>query len=336
MRNIVLFFVSLFISISAVSGQDTTGTLKVFAEEPVIVFVDQVQYPDYKNISLVPGTHYVKAINKDEVRVYSEIVTIKAGEVTSVLIESPVVQAPVPQQAKASVQPATQPDPKPKARPAAESAAKTPEVPKQTIDIGQTAGKIPADMSGAFGLSFGMHRDNEADKIMTPKCVNVARPRGDYYSYALPSGESFFLVECRFLDAKLFQILVGYPTLYMDGSKLKLDKNEIPFAEFNNMYHDLVAQYGEPATAEKIFKDGYTEDDGRMLEALKKKKAFILYTWVNPENGNNIMLTMAYTTAPVAMVAYTNGPLGAEAQKRKIKIHGYNYTNTYKENYFND
>lgn len=44
---------------------------------------------------------------------------------------------------------------------------------------------------------------------------------------------------------------------------------------------------------------------------------------------------MAYTNAPVALVAYTSGPMGDDAQKRKLKIHGYNYTNTFKENYFN-
>lgn len=83
----------LLISILLLSGISTafaqnTGTLKVFSEDPIVVYVDETQYPTYDAISLAPGTHFVKALNKDGAKIYSNIVTINAGEVTSVLIEA--------------------------------------------------------------------------------------------------------------------------------------------------------------------------------------------------------------------------------------------------------
>ena len=64
------------------------GTLKVFSEDPIVVYVDETQYPTYDAITLAPGTHFVKALNKEGAKIYSNIVTITAGEVTSVLIEA--------------------------------------------------------------------------------------------------------------------------------------------------------------------------------------------------------------------------------------------------------
>jgi hypothetical protein len=88
MKTHVLISILLLAGISSVFAQ-TTGTLKVFSEEPVVVYVDETQYPSYDAISLAAGTHYVKALNKDGAKVYSNIVTIAAGEVTSVLIDAP-------------------------------------------------------------------------------------------------------------------------------------------------------------------------------------------------------------------------------------------------------
>ena len=87
MKTRVFTAIILLFSISSAFAQNT-GTLKIFSEEPVVVYVDEVQYPTYDAISLTPGTHYVKALNKNEVKVYSNIVTINAGEVTSVLVEA--------------------------------------------------------------------------------------------------------------------------------------------------------------------------------------------------------------------------------------------------------
>lgn len=80
--------ISIFLLLGVAASAQNTGTLKIFSEEPVVVFVDEVQYPDYQAISLAAGTHYVKALNRDGARVYSNIVTITAGQVTSVLIEA--------------------------------------------------------------------------------------------------------------------------------------------------------------------------------------------------------------------------------------------------------
>lgn len=87
MKTHVLTVILLIFSISSVFAQNT-GTLKVFSEEPVVVYVDETQYPSYDAISLAPGTHYLKALNRDGAKVYSNIVTIKSGEVTTVLVSA--------------------------------------------------------------------------------------------------------------------------------------------------------------------------------------------------------------------------------------------------------
>jgi hypothetical protein len=87
MKTVSSFIVFMLISISAAFAQNA-GTLKIFSEEPVAVYVDDVHYPSYDAISLAPGTHYVKALNKEGAKVYSNIVTITEGEVTSVLVET--------------------------------------------------------------------------------------------------------------------------------------------------------------------------------------------------------------------------------------------------------
>lgn len=91
-KSILSILVLTFISFTAFA--QNTGTLKVFSEEPVIVFVDQVQQPSYDAITLSVGTHYVKVLNKNEERIYNEIVTIVANQVTSVLIEADKAAVP--------------------------------------------------------------------------------------------------------------------------------------------------------------------------------------------------------------------------------------------------
>jgi hypothetical protein len=87
MKTVASLSIFLLLGIAAASAQNT-GTLKIFSEEPVVVYVDEVQYPDYQAITLAAGTHYVKALNKDGAKVYSNIVTISPGEVTSVLVDA--------------------------------------------------------------------------------------------------------------------------------------------------------------------------------------------------------------------------------------------------------
>lgn len=85
-KSILSILVLAFFSLTVFA--QNTGTLKIFSEEAVIVYVDQVQQPSYDAIALSVGTHYVKVLNKNEERIYNEIVTIVANQVTSVLIEA--------------------------------------------------------------------------------------------------------------------------------------------------------------------------------------------------------------------------------------------------------
>ena len=94
--------------------------------------------------------------------------------------------------------------------------------------------------------------------------------------------------------------------------------------------------YGEPAKTDKIFNGGYAENDGRLIEALRRNKALIYYTWADPQNGNYIYVVMGYTNAPLAATIYTSGELGAEAERRKLRIHGYNYNKSFTDNYFSN
>lgn len=317
MKKLKCFLALTLLSVSLLFGQSNNGTLKIFSDEPVIVYVDQVQTPNYSEISLVAGTHYVKAINADEVKVYSEIVTIVANQVTSIFIESPE-PAPV----------ITQPQPVKIDEPA--PVAETPK-PKNDIYIGQIDGSLPSDMDGAFGIKFGMP-EASVHQIME-KPAAQSKKSGKFYNYAISTTEGYCIVETRFIDSKLFDIVVGYTTLYEENSKIKLNKNELPFDAFNKMYSTLVAHYGEPASVTRKFTDGYAENDGKLLEALKKKKAMILYKWVHPETGNFMLLTLAYTTAPIAAMTYTSGSLEKEAKSQGLVVNDYNYGKSFEENY---
>ena len=344
MKYLSLLLLLITITVLRVSGQSPAGTLKIFTDEPLVVYVDDVHHPQYDDIKLGPGTHYVKAINSEGARVYSNIVTVKAYEVTSVLIETPAEKVP------AEKVPASQAGVtygQPQSDPGNSNDGNTgqtggnsldvpeaPSPPKPTIDIGQVNGNLPADMAGAFGLVFGMEV-REVDRIMSQKTSKLQRNQG-YYVYAIPYESTAYVVECRFIDQKLFQIIIGYPSFYTANSKLKLNKHEVPFPEFNRMYDDLEAIYGQPDTTEKIFLGGYSEADGRILEALKRKKALILHTWTDPGTGNNIILGLGYTTAPLAATIYTSGPLCTEARTRKLKLHAYDYMKSFKDNYFSN
>jgi hypothetical protein len=361
MKHLTLFLLLGFTGFFNMYGQSPAGILKIFSENPLVVYVDETHYPQYGEIKLVPGTHWVKAINADGARVYSQIVTLKANEVTSVLIEEPSLQAPATQitatrdpqppdqtgqtsagQAgvnytrTAATSQSGQPGSIPGDSQASGSAlkAEVPAVPSQTIDIGQLGGRLPGDMSGAFGLGFGMNI-RDVDQIMSPKAAQVQRNTG-FNVYAIPYESTLYVVECRFMDNKLFQIIVGYVSTYNNNSKLKLDKNEVPFPEYNRMLSDLTSIYGKPDSTEKIFLSGYSEEDGRLLEALKRKKALIYHTWTDEETGNNIIMGLGYTNTPLAATIYTSGPMSAEAASRKLRLHAYSYNKSFKDNYFSN
>lgn len=317
MKKPTCFLALTLLSVSLLFGQSNNGILKIFSDEPLIVYIDQVQTPSYSEISLVAGTHYVKAINADEVKIYSEIVTVVANQVTSIFIESPV-----PQQIVAQPQPVIPDQPAP--------VAETPK-PNNNIYLGQVETVLPPDMNGAFGIKFG--EDAASVHQIMEQAAAQSKKSGNFYNYAISTTEGYCIVETRFIDSKLFDIVVGYTTTYEKNSKVKLNKNELPFDAFNKMYSTLVGYYGEPTTVTRKFTDGYAENDGKLLEALKKKKAMILYKWVHPETGNFILLTMAYTSAPIAAMTYTSGSLEKEAKARGLVINDYNYGKSFEENY---
>lgn len=358
MKHLTVFFLLIPLAITSAYGQSPTGVLKIFSENPLVVYVDETHYPQYGEIKLVPGTHWVKAINGEGARVYSQIVTVKANEVTSVLIESSQPQPVQPASGSQQAAPAqtagsgqsivygqasaTSQSGQPAVNPSAGSSggngtgpnAAAAAAAKPTIDIGQVGGRLPADMSGAFGLVFGMST-TDVDRIMSPKAAQAQRNTG-YNVYAIPGGSSVYLVECRFIDQRLFQIIVGYVSTYTSNEKLKLSKDQVPYPEFNRMLNDVTAIFGAPTTAEKIYLSGYSENDGRLQEALRKKKALLLYTWFDPATGNNIMVGLGYTTAPLAATIYTSGPMSAEAANRRLRLHAYDYHRSFKDNYFSN
>lgn len=104
------FFAILILAFSSLTAfTQNTGTLKIFSEEPVTVFVDQLQQDKYDAITLVAGTHFVKINNKDGLKVYSQIVTIIKDQITSVLVEgdqigeAPKTDAPITEKATNNV-----------------------------------------------------------------------------------------------------------------------------------------------------------------------------------------------------------------------------------------
>ncbi len=170
MKTLTTFIVLLLISVSSAFAQNS-GTLKIFSEEPVVVYVDEIQHPDYQTISLPSGTHYVKALNRDGARVYSNIVTIKAGEVTSVLIDAsgtatqPVAGTDARPSAPTGVQPAAQGTPS--------SATGT-----GTLNI----------FSEFTGITVYLNESKQGDDL---KVINSV-PAGNHYLKVMKDGVSIF------------------------------------------------------------------------------------------------------------------------------------------------
>ena len=170
MKTLITLFVLLLIGVASASGQNP-GTLKIFSEEPVVVYVDEIQHPDYQAISLPSGTHYVKALNRDGARIYSNIVTIKAGEVTSVLIDAEGT--------------ATQP------------AAKTAAQPSTTAGALPAAQGIPSSAKGTGtlnifsefnGVTIYLDDNRQGDDV---KVINSI-PAGNHYLKVMKDGVSIF------------------------------------------------------------------------------------------------------------------------------------------------
>ena len=89
MKKILIFLTLTLLSVSMIFGQTKTGTLKIFTEvNGVALYLDDVKQDDgTKVVNNVPvGSHYLKALSNGTA-IYSEIVEIKNGEVTTVLIK---------------------------------------------------------------------------------------------------------------------------------------------------------------------------------------------------------------------------------------------------------
>lgn len=170
MKTLTSFIVLMLISVLSALGQNS-GTLKIFSEEPVVVYVDDIQHPDYQAISLPSGTHYVKALNRDGARVYSNIVTIKTGEVTSVLIEASGTD--------------TQPDAANTARPTTPTGA----LPAAQGTPSSLKGTGTLNIFSEFsGITIYLDDTNQGDDM---KVINSV-PAGNHYLKIMKDGVSIF------------------------------------------------------------------------------------------------------------------------------------------------
>lgn len=160
MKKVASFLMFVLLGMSSLNAQTASGTLKVFSEEPLIVYVDEVQYPSYDAISLPPGTHYLKALNRNEVKVYGNIVNIVKGEVTAVLVED----------SGAAAQPATTTAGKPNTATSAKGTG--------TLNI----------FSEFTGTSVYLNENKQGDDI---KVINSV-PAGNHYLKIMKDGVSIF------------------------------------------------------------------------------------------------------------------------------------------------
>ncbi len=166
MKTFLLTGLMLLFSISAALSQNT-GTLKVFSEEPVVVYVDETQYPSYDAITLAAGTHYVRALNRDGAKVYSNIVSITAGEVTTVLVDA----------SGAAAQPAAQPAATTGNQPVSRDAVSSP----------QGAGTLNI-FSEFTGTAVYIDDIKQGDDIKTVNGI----PAGNHYLKIMKDGVSIF------------------------------------------------------------------------------------------------------------------------------------------------
>jgi hypothetical protein len=160
MKKIVTGLLLMFLVVS-LSGQTKTGTLKVFSDiQGITVFLDDVQQVNYKEIKDLPaGTHYVKVMN-GEVKIYGQVVTINADQVTTILIED-----------KGNAEPKD-------TSPVNQNSALTGNNKTGTINI----------FSELTGISVFLNENKQGDDIKT--ITNV--PAGNHYLKVLKDGVSIF------------------------------------------------------------------------------------------------------------------------------------------------
>lgn len=330
MKKLATILLLMILSLSLFS-QTKTGTLKIFSEvNGTVTYLDEVKQDDnVKIINNIPvGSHYLKVMSNG-ITIYSELVEIKLEQVTTVLIkggsnktgEKPVVK-PVENTGAVTYNP----NPSKTEPPIDETSRSVPSVEPESVplvNIGQVNGKLSLDIDGAFGLTWGMNRA-DSYTLITGNVGNKLQTNGKGFITYMMDGntEKPFFLETRFIDNKLFEIIIGYVAI--DLVQQKVDKLSVPVSEYNEINEILLSTYGQPTTIQRDFTGGYKDGDGREVEAIKKHKATLITSWVRP-NGNDVTLRIMYTKAMVVAVMFENGAMLKEAHKRKLKLNSYQY-----------
>jgi hypothetical protein len=330
MKKLATILLLMVLSLSLFS-QTKTGTLKIFSEaNGTVTYLDEVKQDDnVKIINNIPvGSHYLKVMSNGTA-IYSELVEIKLGQVTTVLIKgvsNKIGENPVGKPVENTGVVTYNPNPSNIEPPINGTDRSVPSVEPESVpfvNIGQENGKLSLDVDGAFGLTWGMKKV-DTYKLLIGNVGNKWQSHGKGFStYIMDRNtEKPFLLETRFIDDKLFEIIIGYVAI--DLVQQKVDKLSVPVSDYNEINKILLSTYGQPTTIQRDFTGGYKDGDGREVEAIKKHQATLVTTWVRP-NGNDVTLRIMYTKAMVVAVMFENGAMFKEAHDRKLKINSYQY-----------
>ena len=330
MKKIATISLLMVLSLSLFS-QTNTGTLKIFSEVTgTVTYLDEVKQEDnVKIITNIPvGSHYLKVMSNGTA-IYSEIVEIKSGQVTTVLIKgvsNKTGEKPIAKPVENTGAVTYNPNPSETQPTIHENDRSVPSVEPVSVplvNIGQVNGKLSLDIDGAFGLTWGMNRA-DSHTLIAANAGNKMQTHGKGFITYIMDGntEKPFFLETRFIDNKLFEIIIGYVAI--DLVQQKVDKLSVPVSQYNEINEILLSTYGQPTTVQRDFTGGYKDGDGREVEAIKKHKATLITSWVRP-NGNDVSLRIMYTKAMVVAVMFENGAMLKEAHKRKLRLNGYQY-----------
>jgi hypothetical protein len=180
---LTVFFLSIF---TQVFSQTQAGTLKIFSEQKgITVYLDEIKQDNFQEISKIPvGTHYVRIMNSDNVKIYGQVVTVSKDQVTTILIEAP----------KEAVQPPVNPVANPVEKPA--------EV-KNTVQDQNKTGTVKI-FSELTGISVYLDENKQGDDIR--QINNV--PAGSHYLKVLKDGVSVFGELVTVIENSITSVLV--------------------------------------------------------------------------------------------------------------------------------